>query len=46
MGDSEVGHADHGRAQQDDVLSAFDEAQTGQLTDLLAVDRGVYARAL
>jgi hypothetical protein len=30
--------ADAGRAEQDHVLGALDEAQAGQLADLLAVD--------
>jgi len=40
-GDGEVGLADAGRAEQDDVLGALDEAQAGELPDLLAVDRGL-----
>src|SRR5215831_5067009 len=31
--------ADAGRAEQDDVLGALDEAETSQLADLLAIDR-------
>jgi len=34
-----MGLADAGRAEQDDGLGALDEAQAGQLADLLAVDR-------
>ena len=41
QGDGEMGLADAGRAEQDDVLGALDEAQAGELAHLLAVDRGL-----
>ena len=34
-----MGLADTGRAEQDDVLRAFDETQAGELAHLPAVDR-------
>src|SRR5262249_3078812 len=40
-GDGEMRLADAGRAEEDDVLGALDEAQAGQLAELLAVDRGL-----
>ena len=39
QGDGDVCLAHPGRAEQDDVLVALDEAQTGELADLLAIDR-------
>jgi hypothetical protein len=40
-GDGQMGLADAGRPEQDDILGALDEAQPGELPDLLAVDRGL-----
>jgi hypothetical protein len=40
-GDGEVGLADAGQAEEQDVLSALDEAEPGELADLPAVDRGL-----
>src|SRR5215831_10899609 len=37
--DGQMRLADAGRAEQDDVLGALDEAETSQLADLLAIDR-------
>src|SRR6185436_15383376 len=44
-GDGEVRLAHAGRAEQHDVLGALDEAEAGELADLLAVDRGLKAEA-
>lgn len=38
-GDRQMGIADVRRREQDDVLDALDESQTGELADLLAIDR-------
>ena len=40
-GDGEMRLAHARRAEQHDVLGAFDEAQAGELAGLLAVDRGL-----
>ena len=40
-GDGEVRLAHAGRPEQHDVLGALDEAEAGELADLLAVDRGL-----
>jgi hypothetical protein len=40
-GDGQIGLAHAGRAEEDDILGTLDEAEAGELADLLAVDRGL-----